>query len=105
MPAAARYTRNLFEPYELTIFTVKPEEGEFVEVELIEVTDTTPEGFDGEQFSLVFQGPHEPALDQRIYKLDHDALGSIELFLVPVGAPEKGRLYEAYFNLRSRSED
>lgn len=98
-----RYTRNLFEPHERTTFTVKPEEGESLEIELIEVADTTPEGFDGEQFSLVFQGPHARPLEQRIYRLDHDKLGSIELFLVPIGAPDDGRLYEAYFNLKSRA--
>jgi hypothetical protein len=100
-----RFTRSQFDPHEHSFFAVQTEDVWPVELELIEVTDTTPKDFDGEQFSLVFRGPHEPALGQRIFKLEHNALGSIELFLVPIGAPEKGRLYEAYFNLRSRSEE
>jgi hypothetical protein len=49
-------------------------------------------------FSLEFTGP-QPALDQRIHTLDHPSLGSIQLFLVPIGVDPDGRVrYEAVFN-------
>jgi hypothetical protein len=49
-------------------------------------------------FSLEFTGP-PPALGQRIHALDHPVLGSIELFLVPIGVDPDGRVrYEAVFN-------
>jgi hypothetical protein len=48
-------------------------------------------------FSLVFRGPLEPVLPQRIYRFDHDGLGEFDLFIVPIG-PEHGAMqYEAVF--------
>lgn len=35
---------------------------------------------------------------QGIYTIQHDAVGSIQLFLVPVGCNEKGLQYEAVFS-------
>ena len=49
-------------------------------------------------FSLVFRGPIAPTLEQRIWPLDHPALGTIEIFLVPVGPDAEGMLYEAVFS-------
>src|SRR5581483_3549089 len=51
-----------------------------------------------EQFSLFFRGPREPYLQQSIYSLQHDKLGTIELFLVPVGIEQDGIQYECAFN-------
>lgn len=52
-----------------------------------------------EGFSLTFRGPRRPALPQRMYRLDHETLGTIDaLFLVPIGENEYGRTYEAIFN-------
>jgi hypothetical protein len=51
-----------------------------------------------EPFSLVFRGPLEPVLPQRIYRLEHGGLGTLEIFLVPVGSDKDGMCYEAVFN-------
>jgi uncharacterized protein DUF6916 len=48
-------------------------------------------------FSLVFRGPLEPILPQRIYGFEHDALGAFDLFIVPIGPDESGMQYEAVF--------
>ena len=48
-------------------------------------------------FSLLFLGPVEPVLPQRIYRLTHDTVGEIEIFIVPVGRDENGTTYEAVF--------
>src|SRR3954470_1652709 len=50
-----------------------------------------------EPFSIVFQGPREPVLPQQIYRMEHAALGSFDLFIVPIGAEPDGVLYEAVF--------
>ena len=97
-------TRAAFAPHQNTVFTVQLGEDEHVDMELVEVSERTPEGFDGEQFSLVFQGPHEPVLGQRIYPMKHAELGQLELFLVPIGEPPSGRLYEAFFNRLAKGE-
>jgi hypothetical protein len=48
-------------------------------------------------FSIVFVGPLEPILPQRIYRFEHDELGILELFIVPIGPDESGMQYEAVF--------
>jgi hypothetical protein len=48
-------------------------------------------------FSIVFRGPATPILPQRIYRLEHPAIGSFDLFLVPIGPDERGLRYEAIF--------
>ena len=48
-------------------------------------------------FSLVFLGPPGPVWPQRIYRLEHDAVGSCDLFLVPIGPRDRGMQYQAIF--------
>jgi hypothetical protein len=51
-------------------------------------------------FSLVFLAPHGAAvLPQQIYRVEHDAIGAFELFLVPIGPDPATRAmrYEAVF--------
>jgi len=54
----------------------------------------------GECFSLLFRGEAgEPALEQRNHDVEHPALGTFPLFLVPVGPGEDGRQrFEAIVN-------
>ena len=49
-------------------------------------------------FSLLFLGPKAPVLPQRIYPLESEAFGRLEIFLVPIGADAGGVKYEAIFN-------
>jgi hypothetical protein len=72
-----------------------------VELELIEVkgySSQTNEQTGMERFSLYFDGPGERYLEQRIYSLEHEQMGALDLFLVPVGRNERGFRYEAVFN-------
>ena len=50
------------------------------------------------QFSLFFHGPPDRVLSQGTYHLDHDAIGPLSLFLVPViGSNNERIVYEACF--------
>jgi len=51
-----------------------------------------------ESFSLLFCGPIAPYLPQGIYRLQHEKLGTMEMFLVPLGPDGRGMQYEAVFN-------
>ena len=51
-----------------------------------------------EPFSLLFVGPRAPVLAQRIYPLENEAFGRLEIFLVPIAADADGVKYEAIFN-------
>ncbi len=55
------------------------------------------EGGPRSPFSIVFRGPLEPILPQRIYEFRHDTLGSFELFIVPIGPDDGAMQYEAVF--------
>ena len=48
-------------------------------------------------FTLVFVAPGD-VLPQATYTFDHDELGLLDLFVVPVGRDETGVSYEAVFN-------
>lgn len=74
-----------------------------VDSKLIEVSclgNGSPEDKGEEErssFSIVFLGPNEPVLTQRIYPIEHDVMGHLDLFLVPIGPNADGMRYEAVF--------
>jgi hypothetical protein len=39
-------------------------------------------------FSVVFRGPLQPVAPQGIYRVEHEKLGTLDLFVVPVGPDE-----------------
>ena len=86
-----------FEPYLNEKFEVHTESVGVVEVELIEVTDTSQENVEG--FSLVFKGPLEKPFEQRIHKITHGKMGEISLFLVPIAYGKMDAMYyQSIFN-------
>jgi hypothetical protein len=79
-------------------FRVHFEPGRPDELELVEAErggDAAPGA--RAPFSLVFAVRSEVVHPQQIYRVDHDELGSFELFLVPIAPDERGTLYEAVF--------
>jgi len=99
----AELTRDHFESRVGEVFLLMTGEGEeameltVVETRrLLESMDFAP----GERhpFSVIFRGPAEPILHQRIYQLSHGEMGAFPLFLVPLGPGEGGGIrYEAVF--------
>jgi hypothetical protein len=51
----------------------------------------------GEPFSILFRGPVEEILPQQIYRVEHDTIGTSEIFLVPLAPGADGALYQAVF--------
>jgi hypothetical protein len=49
-------------------------------------------------FNLHFKGPRSERFGQGMRRLEHPALGALDIFLVPIGADATGLLYEAVFN-------
>jgi hypothetical protein len=74
-------------------FRIAPDDAPGFDVELVEVTEIPREPGGRAPFSLVFQGGPDPPLPQRIYRMEHDGLGAIEIFLVPIAVDR----YEAVF--------
>ncbi|MEZ0578981.1 hypothetical protein [Nocardioides sp. MH1] len=55
------------------------------------------DGAERQQFSLLFRGPADLQLLQGLWLLEHDGLGELALFLVPLGPDAEGPRYEAAF--------
>jgi len=82
-----------FAPLRGDRFRIAGDDAPPFDAELIEVTELAREPGGRAPFSLVFQGGPSPPLPQRIYRIEHEDLGAIEIFLVPIAADR----YEAVF--------
>jgi hypothetical protein len=51
-----------------------------------------------ERFSVYFKGPLEGFLPQHSYPFQHEVMGMVDLFIVPIAQENDGFVYEAVFN-------
>ena len=99
MPDLGALTLEIFSERLGEPFRVHPPTGPPIEVELAEVGklgDAPAPGIRA-PFSIEFTGPADQILHQAIYRIDNDALGSVEVFLVPLQPDARGARYEAVF--------
>jgi hypothetical protein len=68
-----------------------------VPLKLAEAVAGGQSGRAGGAFSLLFVAPTGPWLPQAIYPVTHPSLGTMEIFLVPVGPVPGGNGYHAVF--------
>jgi len=94
-------THESFRPHVGTGFRVEYAPGTSATLTLAEVTVLGGGGGAGasrrQPFSLLFRGPRAPVLPQRIYRLDHERMGALDLFIVSLGPHGDGLRYEAIF--------
>jgi len=81
-----------------TKFLMHVGESGAIEIELISARQMTLTE-EQDEYSLLFLGPDNSPAAQGIYRLTHEAMGSLDVFLVPIRKNEKGLTYEAVFNL------
>jgi hypothetical protein len=97
-------TYALFAEHLGSKFRLHAAPGRPVEVELVEATPLRSHSRPGRQgprrepFSIVFRGPKDHHLPQKIYTLEHEQMGALSLFLVPIEPDAEGPLFEAVFN-------
>ncbi len=95
-----RATRTLFAPHIGRSFRVRIDGRRAIELTLVEASElsraTTRDDLPirNDPFSLVFRGDADDPLEQRMYVVEHEATGPVEMFLVPIGFGD----YEAVFN-------
>jgi hypothetical protein len=90
-----------FRAHLATPFRVLLPSGETLDVVLLEVTLHTHLPGDSARrrgFSLLFRSALPGHVPQGTYRLEHARMGTLELFLVPVGPRDGGMCYEAVFN-------
>src|SRR3954465_7596348 len=68
-----------------------------VPLKLVKVDPVGDSGRAGGAFSLLFTAHEGPRLVQAIYPVMHPALGTMEIFLVPIGPLAGGNGYQAIF--------
>ena len=90
-----------FVPYLHQAFRIRLAGVEPIDLELVSVTeaDQPPQPGARRPFSLHFLGPvSSQYLIQHIYRLEHEEMGALELFIVPLGSEEGRMRYEAIFS-------
>ena len=90
-------TKALFSEYLNTTFWITFGTANAIEVELVAVNDLKhssavkePAAAKRERYSLIFRGPKNTPLKQDTYTLKHNNLGTVMMFLVPMGTDKKG---------------
>ena len=81
-----------------TKFRISVEPEKIVELELVEVQAHGDVAGQTERFSAMFRGPLDLFLPQSTYLMEHEQLGSVEIFIVPISKNGEGIYYEAVFN-------
>ena len=97
----AKVTSENFRPYLDQMFKIESESGKDIEAELIEVQEHPQwHGAHSKRmpFAIVFRIRKNDVLSQGTYKVAHDKMGEVHLFLVPIIPDQDGNLYEAVFN-------
>src|SRR5579862_9806238 len=92
-------TVESFAPHVGDVFLLREDEGT-LELRLTRATPFGAQMRDGRRapFAIEFSGPIEPILPQHVYRLEHETLGTIDIFIVPLAPEGGGARYEAVFN-------
>jgi hypothetical protein len=85
-----------FAPHSDAVFAMQTPGGE-VPLKLVKVAPAGASGRAGGAFALTFVAPQGPWLPQGTYPVKHPVLGTMEIFLVPVGPVSGGNGYHATF--------
>jgi len=104
----AKISEEAFRENLNTKFRVRAEAPRPVELELVEVKSYNPEENEQrgmERFSLFFQGPADIFVPQGTYTLEHERMGALDIFIVPVTRDGGGFRYESVFNFFKESDE
>lgn len=90
-------TADSFAPHVGSVFRVGEDR---IEMKLVSVERRTSPfpAKSREPFSLLFLAPPDTRLPQSIYPMEHEVMGRLEIFIVPVGPGYDKPHYEAVFN-------
>ena len=94
--AIADLSAEDFEPHRGKSFRLAAN-GQALDLKLDEVQRLGTALRAGGAFSLMFLTPAGPSLPQAIYPVEHPALGTLELFVVPLGPKDGTNRYEVIF--------
>ena len=90
-------TRDQFAANANSIFCAPLADGAIAEFALVKISDIA-ETAHTRSFSLLFRAPTDLPAVQTTYRLEHEMLGNLDLFLVPVRSDADGTYFESVFN-------
>jgi hypothetical protein len=90
-------TQEIFKENLNSSFKLPLSEEQSLALELIECNDLGSSETQ-EQYSLILRGDDKHYLPQMTYDLQHEKLGTVSLFLVPIRKDANGFCYEAIIN-------
>jgi hypothetical protein len=85
-----------FEPHVGKDFALQAA-GQRISFKLMQVEQLGTALREGGAFSLLFTSPPGPFLPQAIYPIGHPDLGTLELFVVPLGPKDGSNQYQVIF--------
>ena len=91
------FDRDRFAEQIKTRFEITRSEAPAIELELVEVSELRERPHQL-SFSLVFLAPKSSVVEQGLYDLQHESLGDMQLFLVPIGITDERMMLESVFN-------
>jgi hypothetical protein len=93
-------TLDVFSPLVGQTFQVYLQPEQAVQLELVEARPLSADNSPRQRppFMLTFRGPAQFVLPQRIYRVEHQAIGAHDIFVVPLGPGPGGMIYEVIFN-------
>jgi len=88
-----------FAPHVGSVFALREEGADELALTLVaaDALPAPPGDLGRPPFSLEFEGPQEPVHPQATVALHHDALGTLEIFIVPIGQDAHHARYQAVF--------
>jgi hypothetical protein len=98
------FSANTFSPFINSTFRVVLDGSPPIDLILVSATEVNEDYRKGRglaertPFSIIFRGPMRPILPQAIYHMEHEGLGPLDIFIVPIGPDLEGMQYEAVFN-------
>jgi hypothetical protein len=91
-----RLTKSTLAPHAGSRFDVPDVDG--LSFELVEVEGLPSMPADDDSFSMTFRAAGRSSLPQATYRLHHEDLGELDVFLVPIRQDEGGLYLQAIFN-------
>jgi hypothetical protein len=91
------FARHLHTKFRVRVHAPRPVVLELVEVQgWMNLASEQQTGM--ERFSIFFAGPPDMLLPQHLYTVEHEQMGTLDIFIVPIGRDASGVRYEAVFN-------
>lgn len=93
-----QFDRDKFAEVLGTSFVLKAADGKAMTIELVEVSEAKERPHQL-SFAIVFLTPEASIVEQGLYDLEHETLGAMQLFLVPIGMSDGRMRLESVFNM------